>query len=299
MTRFEGIYPILQTPFDESGALDLESLRREVAFCLRAGAHGLVIPANASEFFTLSDAERFEVTEVVLTEAAGRVPVIVSCNGVSTPPAVAFTRHAVLHGADGIMVLPPYVRRPGEAGVLAYYEAVADAAGGRPVIVQNAEPPLGTPLSVSSLAKLLDRAPAIQYVKEEVTPSGQRMSALMRAAGPRLLGAFGGQNGIWMMTELDRGSCGNMPNCATVDVHVRIFNLYRSGERDQAEALYLQFLPLLVLGSQYGVAFAKEVLHRRGVIRTKVARDPQPAALDEWDLAEVTRALERLRPVLV
>jgi hypothetical protein len=47
------------------------------------------------------------------------------------------------------------------------------------------------------------------------------------------------------------------------------------------------------------VAFAKDLLHRRGVIRTRVARDPQPAALDRWDWAEVDRCLERLRPVLI
>jgi dihydrodipicolinate synthase/N-acetylneuraminate lyase len=293
MPPFAGIYPILQTPFDERGVLDVDSLRREVAFCLRAGVHGLVIPANASEFFCLSDAERMQVSEVVLTEAGRRVPVIISCNGVSPSAAVAFTQHAVRHGADGIMVLPPYVRRPGEAGVLAYYEAVAEAAEGRPVIVQNAEPPLGTPLPVSVLVKLLERAPGIRYVKEEVTPSGQRMSALMQAVGSRLLGAFGGQNGLWMLTELDRGSCGNMPNCATADAHVQIFNVYRTGRRDDAEALYRRLLPLLVLGSQYGVAFAKEVLHRRGVIRTKVARDPQVAPLDQWDLAEVDRYLSQ------
>jgi dihydrodipicolinate synthase/N-acetylneuraminate lyase len=299
MTRFAGIYPILQTPFDEQGEVDVESLRQEVAFCLGAGVHGLVIPANASEFFSLSDAERMRVSEIVLAEVGGRVPVVISCNGVSTPAAVAFTRHATAHGADGIMVMPPYVRRPGEAGVLAYYETVAEAAGGRPVIVQNAEPPLGTPLSVAALVKLMERAPGIRYVKEEVTPSGQRMSALIQSAGDRLLGAFGGQNGIWMLSELDRGSCGNMPNCATVDVHVRIYNLHAAGKRDEAETLHLRLLPLLVLGSQYGVAFAKDLLHRRGVIRTNVARDPQPAALDAWDHAEVDRCLSRLRPALV
>jgi 4-hydroxy-tetrahydrodipicolinate synthase len=299
MTRFAGIYPILQTPFDDRGAIDVDSLKREVAFCLRAGAHGLVIPANASEFFTLSDAERLQVTEVALSEARGRVPIVIGCSGVSTQAAVAFVRHAVAHGADGIMVLPPYVRRQREAGVLSYYEAVADAAEGRSVIVQNAEPPLGTPLSIPALLKLLDRVPGIRYVKEEVTPSGQRMSALIQATGERLDGAFGGQNGIWMLNELDRGSCGNMPNCATVDAHVQIYNLYTAGRRDEAEALYLTLLPLLTLGSQYGVAFAKDVLHRRGVIRTKVVRDPQPASLDKWDLADVDRYLDRLRPVLI
>lgn len=298
MNRFAGILPILQTPFDDDGAVDADSLRREVVFCLNAGAHGLVIPANASEFFTLSDTERLHVAEVVLAEAHGRVPVIISCNGVSAQAAVAFTRHAVAHGADGIMVLPPYVRRPGEAGVLAYYEAVTEAAEGRPVIVQNAEPPLGTPLSITALVKLMERVPGIRYVKEEVTPSGQRMSALIRTAGDLLHGVFGGQNGLWLLNELDRGSCGNMPASGLIDAHVRIYTLYREGKRDEAEALSVRLLPLLNLGSQYGVAFAKELLWRRGVIRTKVARDPQAASLDQWDLADLERFMEGLKPAL-
>lgn len=299
MARLAGIFPILQTPFDESGALDLDSLRSAVAFCLRAGVHGIVTPANASEFFTLSDAERLQVSEVVLEEVSGRVPVIISVNGVSSHAAVAFTRHAITHGADGVMALPPYVRRPGEAGVHAYYEAVAAAAAGGPVIVQNAEPPLGTPLSIPSLVKLMERAPGIRYVKEEVNPGGQRMSALIRAAGERLWGVFGGLNGIWLLGELDRGACGNMPNCALVDVQVRIYNLYAQGRRADAEALHLRLLPLLVLGSQYGVAFAKEVLHRRGVICTKVARDPQAVPLDEYDLADLERYLAQVKLGLV
>lgn len=299
MTRLAGIFPILQTPFDETGAIDLASLRREIAFCLRAGVHGVVIPANASEFFALSDAERLEVAEVTLAEARGRVPVVISCSGVSTQAAVAFTEHAIAHGADGIMALPPYVRRPGEAGVMAYYAAVAEAASGRPVIIQNADPPLGTPLSINALVRLMERAPGVRYVKEEVTPGGQRMSALIRAAGDRLHGIFGGQNGLWLLNELDRGACGNMPASGLVDVHVQIYTLYKEGKRADAEALSLRLLPLLNLGSQYGVAFAKELLWRRGVIRTKVARDPQASPLDQHDFADLERFLDQLRPALM
>jgi 4-hydroxy-tetrahydrodipicolinate synthase len=187
------------------------------------------------------------------------------------------------------MVLPPYVRRPNEAGVLAYYDAVAAAADGRPVIIQNADPPLGTPLSTASLARLIERTPNARYVKEEVMPGGHRMTALIRAAGERLEGVFGGLNGIWMLSELDRGACGNMPACGAVDVHVRLYNLYREGRRDDAESLSQRFLPLLNLGSQYGVAFQKELLWRRGVIRTKVCRDPQAPAVDEQDVADLDR----------
>lgn len=299
MTRLAGIYPILQTPFDDDAALDLESLRREVAFCLRAGVHGVVIPAIASEFFVLSDAERMQVAEVVLKEVEGRVPVVISCNGVSPHAAVAFTRHAVAHGADAIMALPPYVRRPDEAGVMAYYQAVAGAAGGRPVIVQNADPPMGTPLSIPALVRLIQGTAGIHYVKEEVTPGGHRMTALIDAAGDRLHGIFGGQNGLWMLNELDRGACGNMPASGLVDVHVRIYTLYREGRRADAEALSERLLPLLNLGSQYGVAFAKELLWRRGVIRTRVARDSQAPALDRYDVADLERFLDALKPSLI
>jgi len=298
MTRLAGIYPILQTPFHDDGALDLESLQREVAFCLRAGVHGVVIPAIASEFFMLSDAERMQVAEVVLKEVRGRVPVVISCNGVSGQAAVAFTHHAVAHGADAIMALPPYVRRPDEAGVIAYYQAVAGAAGGRPVIVQNADPPMGTPLSIPALVRLIQRTPGIHYVKEEVTPGGHRMTALIDAAGDRLHGVFGGQNGLWMLNELDRGACGNMPASGLVDVHVQIFTLYREGRRADAETLSGRLLPLLNLGSQYGVGFAKELLWRRGVIRTRVARDPQAQALDRYDVTDLERFLDALKPSL-
>jgi len=50
----------------DTGALDLESLQREVEFCIAAGAHGLVAPVNASEFWTLSDQERCTVAETIM-----------------------------------------------------------------------------------------------------------------------------------------------------------------------------------------------------------------------------------------
>jgi len=226
------------------------------------------------------------------------VPVIISTSGVSTQVAVELTRHAIRHGASGVMALPPYVRRPGEAGVLAYYDAVAAAADGRPVIVQNAEPPMGTPLSITALVSLMERNPAVRYVKEEVIPGGHHMSALLRAVGDRLLGVFGGSNGLWLLNELDRGACGNMPACGVVDLHVQIYNLYAEGKRVEAEALSFRILPLLNLGSQYGVAFAKELLWRRGVIRTKVARDPKASPLDNVDLAELDRFSKHIGPGL-
>jgi 4-hydroxy-tetrahydrodipicolinate synthase len=102
-----------------------------------------------------------------------------------------------------------------------------------------------------------------------------------------------------MLSELDRGACGNMPACGAVDVHVRLYNLYREGRRDDADALSQRFLPLLNLGSQYGVGFQKELLWRRGVIRTKVCRDPQAPALDDQDAADLERYWDLIKADLM
>ena len=52
-----GIYQIMQTPFTDDGDIDWDSFTSQIEFAVAAGVHGLVIPALASEFFTLSDAE--------------------------------------------------------------------------------------------------------------------------------------------------------------------------------------------------------------------------------------------------
>ena len=74
---FRGIYPILQTPFRDDDTIDVAGLRREVAFCIEAGAHGLCWPQAGSEFELLTDEERTQVAELLVREARGRVPVIV------------------------------------------------------------------------------------------------------------------------------------------------------------------------------------------------------------------------------
>ena len=56
--RHRGLFTIPVTPFTDDGTLDVDSLRRVVAFCVEAGTHGIVSPVNASEFTTLTPAER-------------------------------------------------------------------------------------------------------------------------------------------------------------------------------------------------------------------------------------------------
>lgn len=278
---FAGIYQILHTPFTDAGEIDWESFGAQIDFCLKAGIHGLVTPAMASEFFTLSDAERCQVVEYVLRTANRRVPVLVGVQGLTERIALAFAEHAAAHGADGLLAMPPYLRKASIPGVESYYRQLARV--GLPLMIQNAPAPVGTPLSPRALADLLRDEPAIEYIKEETPPILQRISQIRELAGDVCKGVFGGANGLFLPEELARGACGNMPAGGVVDIQVKIYDRYVAGDHAGAEALHFRLLPLLIHAQTHGVTFHKWLLWRRGVLATPCARDPQQLPLDEHD----------------
>src|SRR5690348_7620120 len=104
----EGVVPIVPTIFDGDGALDELGQRATIDLLLRAGVHGMVLLANASEGYAVSDAERSKVITWVVGHVNGRVPVVVTCNHPSTVGAVRFAREAQELGADAVMFLPPF-----------------------------------------------------------------------------------------------------------------------------------------------------------------------------------------------
>lgn len=296
--RWRGIFTILLTPFDEDGSLDEESLRREVDFAIAAGAHGIVTPVNTSEFFLLADEERRRLTEIVLDQARGRVPVVVGTAAPATATAVALTRHARAVGAAGVIAMPPYVVPLGPDGVRDYYARIAEAADGLPVVLQNVGGQVGVPMRADAVAKLAQAVPAIRYVKEETLPSTHRISELLRIGGDHLDGVFGGSGGRCLVDELLRGACGLMSGCQLVDAQVKVYDLLQGGDEDGARAAFVRQLAAQTLWGLVGLKVAKEVLRRRGIFKTTVCRKPDPD-LDEHDLRELDHAMALARPDLL
>lgn len=283
-----GIFQILQTPFADDGAIDWISFQRQIDFCMAAGAHGLVTPALASEFFTLSDAERLQVVEFAAQAIDGRLPLVVGVQGLTQRAAGDFAAHAIEHGASALMAMPPYLRKGDKNYVKNYYRALAQFDC--PLIIQNAPAPIGSPLSPGELVELLAAEPNIAYIKEETTPILQHIKQILELDSGHCQGVFGGANGIYLIDELARGACGNMPAGGLVDVQAQIYDLYQAGERERAEALHFQLLPLLNYAAVYGITFHKFVLWRRAVLRSPFSRDPQKIGLDDDD----RRAIESL-----
>ncbi|RIK38774.1 MAG: hypothetical protein DCC55_20130 [Chloroflexi bacterium] len=286
---WRGIFVIVVTPFTDQYELDEASLRRQIRFCIEAGAHGLVGPANASEFSTLSDDERKRWIDIVVTEAGGQVPVIAATTSGHWRPAVELSRYAQQAGAYGIMAMPPHVLHPDADGCYAYYKALSENLD-IPIMIQNYIGPVGTPMSSALIARMCRELPHVEYIKEETLPEPRRISETIAAAGDACKGVFGGQGGIYFLDEVRRGACGNMPAGQVTDVHVAIWNKLEAGDEASARRLFNQLLPLINYERLYGVAVYKEVLHRRGIIATTKGRAPS-ARLDDADRAELDAIL--------
>jgi dihydrodipicolinate synthase/N-acetylneuraminate lyase len=295
--QFRGVYVILPTPFDERGNLDLEGLKRIVSFSIDCGAHGVVGPANASEAPYLSDAERRQVVEATVQEADGRVPVVAGVTASCARLAVEFARHAEQAGADMVMAMPPSVQRASDAEIRAYYGDIGEATS-LPVCIQNYAGPGGTVLSAAFVAGLLKDFPRVDYVKEETDFPGPMVSALREVAGPHLKGVMGGKAGRHLLDEHRRGVCGTMPACEVADLHVRLWDELESGKAEAARDTYTRLLPLLLFETSYGVAVYKEVLRRRGVIRSAYHRQAGGRQLDAGARDELTAILAALAPMM-
>ncbi|MBZ0286153.1 MAG: dihydrodipicolinate synthase family protein, partial [Anaerolineae bacterium] len=144
--NWRGIFVIVVTPFTATYEIDEDSLRKEIRFCIEAGAHGLVGPANASEFPMLSDDERKRWLEIVVSETGGQIPVVAATTSGHMLPAVALSRFAQQIGATGIMAMPPHIVHTDAAGCYTYYQALSQALE-IPICIQNYIGPVGTPMS--------------------------------------------------------------------------------------------------------------------------------------------------------
>jgi 4-hydroxy-tetrahydrodipicolinate synthase len=293
-----GVFPVLSTPFREDGSSDKGGLRQLVRYASKAGVHGVVYPAIASEFATLSLEERTDLVNIVLDEA-GRcgLPVVIGVSAESPKLSAMFARQAQSGRATALMLMAPRSAGDDALQIAEFFASSVDGAGELPIIMQNAPPPLGSSLPVETVRAVLEHVPAIRYVKEENVPCGQRISALLDSAPSNLLGVMGGAGGRFVLDEYARGACGSMPACELVEAHVAIWNAVQAGENQSARSLFNRILPLLNMGGVFRQSVVKYVLKRRGLISSSRFRDTNPP-LDRFDMLELDAILADLEDLM-
>ncbi len=226
--------------------------------------------------------------------SGGSVPVVANCAAVNTPLAVSFAAYAEQVGADAVIAMPPYTLTPDFDTIYAYYQAIAGAVD-IPVWIQNAAV---VALSADQVVQLCTEIDNVSWVKEEVPPSTRSIGALVSKNSPAIEGVMGGAGGRYMITERERGAKGVITACEFCDILQRIWNLLDEGDEGGAGDLFEHVLPALVLEGLMGMAFAKEIMVRRGVFKNNRVRS-RARPLDDADLREIDRVWERIQPHLI
>jgi 4-hydroxy-tetrahydrodipicolinate synthase len=134
--KLSGYAPAIPTPFGADGRIDCDAFER---FCDRQvaeGATALVVCGTTGEAPTLTPAEHRKLIWLAVKTARGRVPVIAGAGSNATAHAIALGKDAEAAGADAILSVVPYYNKPMQAGLLAHFRAIADAAG-VPVILYD------------------------------------------------------------------------------------------------------------------------------------------------------------------
>jgi 4-hydroxy-tetrahydrodipicolinate synthase len=292
--NWRGIFAIPMTPWTEKDTLDEDVFRAEVDF-MCAGSDGILVPVLVSEFQALSEDERRMIMRIAVEQTRKRVPVIVNVAAENTPLAVSYARTARECGADGVIAMPPYALRPDFDVTYAYFKAISDAAQ-MPVWIQNAGV---VPLSTDQVVRLCDEIEHVKWVKEEVPPTPRSIGALIDRKSPNVHGVMGGVGGLYLLTEHDRGCHGCMVACEITDVLQRVWRLLDGGQRDAAGELFARIQNVIVIEAMLGMAFAKEIMVRRGIFKNHRMRMQGAGALNPADMREIDRIWERLKPDLV
>lgn len=183
---FPGLNLAVTTPFDASGRIDFGRLEHHLESYLVAGVDGFVLSSGTGMHVYLAREESDALVARGARIIDGRARVIVQTSALMVEDVVARTRHAADHGADGVMVLPPFFEGPtDDAGVLAFYAAAAE--GGLPIIGYNVPHAVGVGISPDLLRRLCE-IPNFATVKDS---SGDlaRQADLIRTGLPVMNGA--------------------------------------------------------------------------------------------------------------
>ena len=181
-TSFElsGTWTALITPFRD-GRIDEPALRALVEVNIVGGVSGLVACGTTAETPTLSVEESTRIVEIIIGQAAGRVPVMVGTGTNSTDSTLARTREAEAAGAAAALIVMPYYNRPTQEGLYQHIRHVAERCD-LPIVLYNVPGRTGSDLQAATVFRLA-QLPTVIGIKE-ASGSLDRASEIIRLTGP-------------------------------------------------------------------------------------------------------------------
>ncbi|EMB9396148.1 4-hydroxy-tetrahydrodipicolinate synthase [Staphylococcus pseudintermedius] len=160
---FEGTGVALITPFS-NGEVDYEAIKRQVHFLIDNHIQSIVVNGTTAENPTLTDEEKDRILTTVIEENAQRVPIIVGTGMNNTQKSIEASLRAKALGADAIMLITPYYLKTSQRGLVAHFEAIANATE-LPVVLYNVPSRTNSTIEVDTVVRLSEN-PYIVALKD-------------------------------------------------------------------------------------------------------------------------------------
>ena len=223
----------MATPFAADGSVNVDAARRLARHLVETGSGGIVVCGTTGEGPTVNDREKLELYEAVVSEVSPGATVVANTGTYDTHHSVALTRAALATGVDGFLVVTPYYNKPPAAGIVAHYEAIAQAADGRPVIIYNIPSRVVLNLEPALLARLgqIENVVAVKQATPDLDQARQILAdgeLILYAGNDDLLAPFlrlGGAGGICVASHIAGRAMRDMIHAA------------RAGDLDRVDAI--------------------------------------------------------------
>lgn len=256
---WHGVMPAITTPLNKDLSVDFGFLANHVAMMVDAGVTAIVTPGSLGEANALSREERERIWSTCVNAVDNRIPVVAAISALATATAVTYAQAAEHAGCQGLMVLPPYAYVGSWRESKAHFDAVF-AATPLSCMLYNNPIAYGTDTIPDHVQCFANEHENLHAVKES---SGdiRRFRQLRAMLGDRLALFVGIDDMI--VEGVDAGADGWIAGLvnALPSESMRLFELAVNGPRDELEALYEWFLPLLRLDA------VKEFVHLVNLIQ--------------------------------
>jgi len=294
-TEFSGIWPILYSFFREDGNLDRNAMRCQVQACLTQNIQGLAVLGLATEVHKLTSDEQLKILKWAVEDLQGRLPLAVTVSGPDASTQLQFAKKASDLGANWLILQPPSRRPLSEEECFDHFSEVMSSIQ-LPIAIQNAPEYLGVGLSIPKIIDLNQRHSHFKLLKGE--GSAVEVEQLVKALKSKMQ-VFNGRGGIELVDSLRAGCAGLIPAPELVDRQVQIYQFWRDGLTEEAEAFQKEILPMIVFNMQtipHLLCYGKRLLAARLGL-TVFDRSPFQAP-SEFGLQRIATFAEHLGPLL-
>ena len=192
-TPFGRVVTAMVTPFDASGAVDLDLAGRLARHLVEQGSDGLLVCGTTGESPTLSWEEQLQLLSAVRQAVGSDAKVLAGTGSNCTAEAIEATREAAAAGADGALLVVPYYNKPPQDGLEAHFRAIAEAAPELPLMLYNIPGRTGCSIAPETVARLMDCPNVVSF--KAASGTTEEVTALRLSCGPRLA-IYSGDDGL-------------------------------------------------------------------------------------------------------